>query len=105
SGWYSAKAMIRLIKPSVLRGEQALEEQVPVHHHLVGRGDAAEHRLVAVADRPRHDRAARASTVPRTFTVRIGGHVLQVADLVDPQTRTVKVRGTVDAADERLKAE
>jgi len=36
---------------------------------------------------------------------RIGGHVLQVADLVDPQTRTVKVRGTVDAADERLKAE
>ena len=36
---------------------------------------------------------------------RIGGHVLHVADLVDPQTRTVKVRGVVDAPDERLKAE
>jgi cobalt-zinc-cadmium efflux system membrane fusion protein len=36
---------------------------------------------------------------------RIGGHVLHVADLVDPQTRTVKVRGVVDQADERLKAE
>jgi membrane fusion protein, heavy metal efflux system len=36
---------------------------------------------------------------------RISGHVLHVADLVDPQTRTVKVRGVVDAPDERLKAE
>jgi cobalt-zinc-cadmium efflux system membrane fusion protein len=36
---------------------------------------------------------------------RIGGHVLHVADSVDPQTRTVKVRGMVDQADERLKAE
>jgi len=36
---------------------------------------------------------------------RVTGHVLHVADLVDPQTRTVKVRGTVDGADPRLKAE
>jgi len=36
---------------------------------------------------------------------RISGHVVHVADLVDPQTRTVKVRGVVDAPDERLKAE
>jgi len=36
---------------------------------------------------------------------RVIGHVLHVADLVDPQTRTVKVRGTVDGADPRLKAE
>lgn len=36
---------------------------------------------------------------------RISGHVLHVAEFVDPQTRTVKVRGVVDAPDERLKAE
>ena len=36
---------------------------------------------------------------------RVAGRVLHVADLVDPQTRTVKVRGTVDGADPRLKAE
>jgi len=33
------------------------------------------------------------------------GHVLHIADSVDPQTRTVKVRGTVDGAEPRLKAE
>jgi cobalt-zinc-cadmium efflux system membrane fusion protein len=33
------------------------------------------------------------------------GHITHVADVVDPQTRTVKVRGTVDGADPRLKAE
>src|SRR5262249_12071179 len=59
SGWYSANAMMRLINPSVLRGEQALEKEVAVHHHLVGRGDAAEHRLVAVTDGSGHDRAPR----------------------------------------------
>jgi cobalt-zinc-cadmium efflux system membrane fusion protein len=36
---------------------------------------------------------------------RIPGHILYVADLVDPQTRTVKVRGVVDNSDHRLKAE
>jgi cobalt-zinc-cadmium efflux system membrane fusion protein len=36
---------------------------------------------------------------------RVPGHILYVADLVDPQTRTVKVRGAVDNADQRLKAE
>jgi membrane fusion protein, heavy metal efflux system len=30
---------------------------------------------------------------------------VHVADLVDPQTRSVKVRGIVDRTDERLKAE
>jgi len=33
------------------------------------------------------------------------GHITQVADLVDPQTRSVKVRGTVVNPDRRLKAE
>jgi len=36
---------------------------------------------------------------------RVEGRIVHVADLVDPATRTVKVRGTVDAADGRLKAE
>jgi len=36
---------------------------------------------------------------------RVSGRVRQVAELVDPQTRTVKVRGVVEAADQRLKAE
>jgi cobalt-zinc-cadmium efflux system membrane fusion protein len=36
---------------------------------------------------------------------RIAGHIVYVADLVDPQTRTVKVRGVVDNPDQRLKAE
>jgi cobalt-zinc-cadmium efflux system membrane fusion protein len=36
---------------------------------------------------------------------RISGRIAHVADVVDPQTRTVKVRGTIDGADERLKAE
>ena len=35
----------------------------------------------------------------------VTGRIAHVADLVDPQTRTVKVRGTVQGADERLKAE
>ena len=35
----------------------------------------------------------------------VRGKVSNVADLVDPQTRSVKVRGVVDATDERLKAE
>ena len=35
----------------------------------------------------------------------VRGKVLHVADVVDPQTRSVKVRGTVDATDQRLKAE
>src|SRR5262249_24639674 len=64
SGWYSANAMMRLIKPSVLRGEQPLEEEVAVHHHLVGGSDAAEHRLVAVADGPGHDRAPGVAAAP-----------------------------------------
>ncbi len=38
-------------------------------------------------------------------TERVKGTVVHVADVVDPQSRTVKVRGAVDAADERLKAE
>ena len=36
---------------------------------------------------------------------RVKGRILQVADLVDPQSRTVKVRGEVANPDERLKAE
>ena len=35
----------------------------------------------------------------------VRGKVTHVADFVDPQTRSVKVRGVVDATDERLKAE
>ena len=35
----------------------------------------------------------------------VRGTVTNVADLVDPQTRSVKVRGVVGATDERLKAE
>jgi cobalt-zinc-cadmium efflux system membrane fusion protein len=38
-------------------------------------------------------------------TDNVQGHVTHVADLVDPQTRTVKVRGAVKRPDERLKAE
>jgi cobalt-zinc-cadmium efflux system membrane fusion protein len=36
---------------------------------------------------------------------RVMGRVAHVADFVDPQTRTVKVRGTVENTDQRLKAE
>lgn len=36
---------------------------------------------------------------------RVAGRILQVQDLVDTQTRTVKVRGTVANAERRLKAE
>jgi cobalt-zinc-cadmium efflux system membrane fusion protein len=36
---------------------------------------------------------------------RVPARIIQVADLVDPQTRTVKARGAVDNADQRLKAE
>jgi membrane fusion protein, heavy metal efflux system len=36
---------------------------------------------------------------------RVPGKITYVADLVDPQTRTVKVRGSVKAVDERLRAE
>lgn len=36
---------------------------------------------------------------------RVAGRIVHVAEQVDPQTRTVKVRGSVDAADPRLKAE
>ena len=36
---------------------------------------------------------------------RAPGHVVHVAEQVDPQTRTIKVRGAVDTADPRLKAE
>ena len=35
----------------------------------------------------------------------VQGRIVHVADLVDPNTRTVKVRGTVDNPDQRLKAE
>jgi cobalt-zinc-cadmium efflux system membrane fusion protein len=35
----------------------------------------------------------------------VAGRIAHVADVVDPQTRTVKVRGMVQGADERLKAE
>jgi cobalt-zinc-cadmium efflux system membrane fusion protein len=35
----------------------------------------------------------------------VAGRIAHVADVVDPQTRTVKVRGTIKGADERLKAE
>jgi cobalt-zinc-cadmium efflux system membrane fusion protein len=38
-------------------------------------------------------------------TDRVKGKIRHVADVVDPQTRSVKVRGTVEASDERLKAE
>jgi len=35
----------------------------------------------------------------------IGGRITSVADFVDPQTRTVKVRGAIENADRRAKAE
>jgi cobalt-zinc-cadmium efflux system membrane fusion protein len=35
----------------------------------------------------------------------VGGRITNVADFVDPQTRTVKVRGTLENADRRAKAE
>ena len=36
---------------------------------------------------------------------RVAGRIVHVADLVDPQTRTVKARGAIESSDERLKAE
>ena len=36
---------------------------------------------------------------------RVAGRLMHVADAVDPQTRTVKVRGAVESSDPRLKAE
>lgn len=36
---------------------------------------------------------------------RVAGHIVHVAEQVDPQTRTVKVRGALDRPDDRLKAE
>ena len=36
---------------------------------------------------------------------RVRGRIKHVADVVDPQTRSVKVRGSVETNDERLKAE
>jgi cobalt-zinc-cadmium efflux system membrane fusion protein len=36
---------------------------------------------------------------------RVEGRIVHVADVVDPQTRTVKARGTIERADPRLKAE
>src|SRR5467141_3615538 len=36
---------------------------------------------------------------------RVAGRITHVADVVDPQTRTIKVRGTVANAERRLKAE
>ncbi len=38
-------------------------------------------------------------------TDKVRGSIMHVADVVDPQTRSVKVRGKVEASDERLKAE
>ena len=54
-------------------------------------------------------RIAPGSEVSITATAlgdeRIKGRITQVADLVDPQTRSVKVRGAVAGGDQRLKAE
>jgi cobalt-zinc-cadmium efflux system membrane fusion protein len=36
---------------------------------------------------------------------RVTGHIVHLADVVDPQTRTVKARGIVNNQDQRLKAE
>lgn len=36
---------------------------------------------------------------------RVSGQILHVADVVDPQTRAVKVRGAIDNSERRLKAE
>jgi cobalt-zinc-cadmium efflux system membrane fusion protein len=36
---------------------------------------------------------------------RVPAHIVHVADVVDPNTRTVKARGVLDNADQRLKAE
>ena len=52
----------------------------------------------------------KAGTAVKIATTSLGderatGRVVHVADIVDPQTRTVKVRGAIDNADERLKAE
>jgi cobalt-zinc-cadmium efflux system membrane fusion protein len=54
--------------------------------------------------------AVKAGTEVKIATTSLGeeratGRVKHVADVVDPQTRTVKVRGAIDHADERLKAE
>lgn len=54
-------------------------------------------------------RVGRGTTVMLATTSlgdeRVKGRIAHVAELVDPQTRAVKVRGTVEASDERLKAE
>ena len=62
--------------------------------------DASETALAAV--RPGQSVELSASALGED---KVTGRITHVADLVDPQTRTVKVRGTVDNPDRRLKAE
>ncbi len=62
--------------------------------------DASEASLAAV--RPGQEVQLSASSLGDGH---VTGRITQIADFVDPQTRTVKVRGTVDNADRKLKAE
>ncbi|HEY6822617.1 MAG TPA: efflux RND transporter periplasmic adaptor subunit [Burkholderiales bacterium] len=62
--------------------------------------DASETSLAALQPGQQVELAASALGEDR-----VTGRITHVADLVDPQTRTVKVRGTVDNPDHRLKAE
>lgn len=62
--------------------------------------DVAETALAAV--RPGQEVQLSASALGED---RVTGHLTHVADVVDPQTRSVKVRGRVDNAERRLKAE
>ena len=62
--------------------------------------DVAETSAAAV--RPGQEVTLSASTLGEGT---VTGRITQVADLVDPQTRSVKIRGTVDNPDRRLKAE
>ena len=62
--------------------------------------DASEADLASVA--PGAEVAIGATSLGNE---RLPGRIVHVADLVDPQTRTVKVRGTIDNAARRLKAE
>ncbi|MBI3376711.1 MAG: efflux RND transporter periplasmic adaptor subunit [Betaproteobacteria bacterium] len=62
--------------------------------------DVAESDLGAV--RPGAEVLLRSAL---TGSTPVTGRIAHIADSVDPQTRTVKARGTVDNADRRLKAE
>ena len=109
--------------------DQRLELRTPIAGVVVERNinpgqelraDAADHPLFVVSDPARlwfvldvaekdlRDVRAGASVQLASASLgedRVEGRIAYVADGVDPQTRTVKVRGIVEKADPRLKAE